>query len=288
MFQHRERGLNQAYQIAASVVITLIYWGYFAILEFMVPGFALAGLANYFEYYLAIMLAFQVSSLSLQHQDIFAVASGILESHRVVWPHIVFGGAITCIFIVLMKDTTVSRLFLFTYLPLSYIGLVVFTRYLAFPMLQSLVRRENQSLLLIGSPSDFTKVGPLLEKAGKFGIHAEGMLSEEDEHAKFPPSIPRLGAPGDLARVLDERQITHLFITSCPKDRRNLAHWMKIGESRGCRVSMVNDLDVFLQRRLSYFRCDDVDLIELREEPLLNAVNRLIKRAFDIAFSLPV
>ena len=63
---------------------------------------------------------------------------------------------------------------------------------------------------------------------------------------------------------------------------------MRQAEARGCRVSLVNDLDVFLQRRLSFFRCDNIDLIELREEPLQNVINRLIKRAFDICMSFAV
>lgn len=285
MFQHRERGLNQAYQLAASALISLLFWGYYFFLEYAIPQFELAGVAFYFEYYLAILLAFQVSSLNLLQQNIFAVTSGILESHRVVWPHVIFGGAITCIFLVLTKDTAMSRLFLFTYLPLSYLGLVVFTRYLAFPLLQKLVRRENQPMVLIGSPADIPKVESLLAKARKFGIRVAGILTEEDQS---PEGIEKLGAPHDLERVLDELAIGNVFITSCPKERHNLAKWMRIAESRGCRVSMVNDLDVFLQRRLSYFRCDDVDLVELREEPLLNAVNRLCKRSFDIVFSLPI
>jgi len=63
---------------------------------------------------------------------------------------------------------------------------------------------------------------------------------------------------------------------------------MRIAKSQGCRVSLVNDFGEFLQRRVNYFRCDDLDLIEIREEPLQNFVNRVFKRAADIALSLPV
>jgi len=67
-----------------------------------------------------------------------------------------------------------------------------------------------------------------------------------------------------------------------------LGDLMRLAEIHGCRVSLVNDLDEFFQRRVSFFRCDNRAFIEVREEPLQNFVNRVQKRALNIAVSLPV
>jgi lipopolysaccharide/colanic/teichoic acid biosynthesis glycosyltransferase len=91
-----------------------------------------------------------------------------------------------------------------------------------------------------------------------------------------------------MERVLGQHKSANIFLLGSPRDRRVLGEWMRLAEHNGSRVSMVNDLDVFLQRPLSYFRCDDVDLIELREEPLQNPVNRLVKRGVDLLISFPV
>lgn len=287
MFQHREIGINQAYHLVSIVLLTVLFWAWFYCIQFLIPGHTLTGFANYFEYYLATILGFQVSFLSKRHQDIFSVSRGILESHRFVRPHIFIATAITCLFLVLTKDDAISRVFLFTYIPLAYVGLLLFTRYAAFPILQSLQKRKEQKLLLVGKPEDLPRVESLLNKARFFGMVPMGIVTEAPGE-ELPPEIPKLGSPSDFSKLLDRTDINNVFILSSPRDRRVLGDWMRLAEQRGCRVSMVNDLDIFLQRRLSYFRCDELDLIELREEPLQSSVNRILKRIFDLVVSVPV
>lgn len=286
MFQHRELGLIQTYQIAVTVVMTALFWGYYLALDYLVPGFSLTAFSNYFEYFLAISLGFQLSFLSSRQHDIFSVTSGIMESHRFIWPHMVFASAITFMFAVLKRDDAISRVFLFTYIPITYVVLVIFNRYFALNLLRQFLHRTNQKLLLIGMPEELWKLDSLLSKARLFGLDTAGMLTEAEE-SELPQGIRKLGGPEDLEKVLDEYQIGNIFIVGSPRDRRRLGGWMRLAEARGCRVSMVNDLDVFLQRRLSFFRCDGIDLIEIREEPLQNVVNRSIKRVFDFCVSLP-
>jgi len=287
MFQHRELGLIQAYQIGATVITTLIFWIYYLVLDFSIPGFSLASFSNYFEYFLAIILAFEISFLLSKQHDVFSITSGIVESHRFIWPHVLFTAGITCMFIVLTKSEAISRLFLFTFVPLSYFVLIIFSRYFALDILQFILRQQSQDLLLIGQPSELANVASLLSKARLFGFRIIGMLTDAPQE-ELPPELKKLGAPGDLEMLLEREDPGNIFILGSPRDRRVLGGWMRAAEARGCRVSLVNDLDVFLQRRLSYFRCDNVDLIELRTEPLQNLVNRAIKRLFDIVVSLPV
>lgn len=287
MFQHSELGVYKAYHFVSSVLLTLLYWMWFVCLEFLIPDHALTGIGNYFQYYLAILLGFQVSFLSQRNQDIFSVSRGILESHRFVRPHIFIATAISCLFLVLTKDDAISRIFLFTFIPMAYVGTLLFTRYAAFPILKLIQRSRPQKMLLVGMPGDLEKVESLLEKARFFDMHPVGIITEATQD-QLPAGLQKLGDPSDFQRILDTTDVKSIFILSSPRDRRVLGGWMRLAEQRGCRVSMVNDLDVFLQRRLSYFRCDDLDLIELREEPLQSPVNRILKRAFDIFCCLPV
>ncbi len=287
MFQHRELGLIQAYQIGATIVLSILFWVYYLIMNYVVPGVVLAGVGDYFEYYLAITLAFQISFLLSKQNDILSVSSGVLESHRLIWPHILAALAITCMFLILTKDSAISRLFLFTVIPLIYFVLLIFTRFFALDILRFMLRHQKQKLLLVGQPSELKNVESLLAKAELFGFETVGMISEAPQEA-MPKGITRLGGPDDMEAVLNEQKAGNIFILGSPRDRRMLGGWMRLAEAHGCRVSLVNDLDIFLQRRLSYFRCDNIDLIELRDEPLQNLVNRAIKRMFDIALSLPV
>ena len=277
----------QSYQIGVTLVMSGLFWIYFLILDCLIPGFSLTGFSNYFEYFLAITLGFQLSFLSSKQHDIFSVTSGIMESHRFIWPHMVFATAITFMFAFLRRDDAISRVFLFTYIPLTYVVLVVINRYFALNILRRFLHHHGHKLLLIGMPTELHGIESLLSKAKLFGMETAGMLTEADAK-DLPGGIKKLGGADDLERVLDTYDIGNIFIVGSPKDRRWLPGWMRLAEARGCRVSLVNDLDVFLQRRLSYFRCDGIDLIELREEPLQNVINRILKRVLDICVSLPV
>ena len=287
MFQHRELGLIQAYRLGATVVMSAVFWAYLVALDLFDPSVSQAGFSSYFEYFLAMVLAFQIAFLTSRQNDILSVSSGFPESHRLIWIPVVFAGVISFLFLVLTTGQMISRLFLWTCLPLSYFVLLFFTRYVALDILRFILRHQSQKLLLVGQPTELLYVESLLTKARLFGLEPIGMVTDADP-SELPRSLPRLGSPDELEKILTEQVVENIFILGSPRDRRLLNGWMRLAEARGCRVSLVNDLDVFLQRRLSYFRCDGVDLIELREEPLQNLVNRALKRIFDIVLSLPV
>lgn len=287
MFQHRELGMVQAYQIGATLILAAVFWGYYFVLGRILPDFSAAGFQSYYEYFFVILFGFQVSFLSFRQRDILAVSTGIVESHRFIWSHMLFAAAITCMFAALMKDSGVAPLFLLTFIPMAYVVLLIFNRYFALDILRFILKQPTQKLVLIGNPPELANVESLLSKAKLFGFATAGMITEARQE-DLPAGLRRLGGPEDLERVLDEHGIGNIFILGSPKERPILRHWMRLAEARGCRVSLVNDLDVFLQRKLSYFRCNDVDLIELRREPLQNLINRALKRAFDIVVSLPV
>ncbi len=287
MFQHRELGLIQTYQLGATLLMTLLYWGWYFLLGRLGGGTMPEIFSEYLRFYFFLVLTFQVSFLRGRQYDIFSVSSGVTESHRFISPHLLFSASVSLIYLVMTRESEMSRLFLLLYFGSSYIVLLAFTRYLALDLLRFFFGRHKHRLLIIGQPHELINIDSLLEKARLFGFETVGMATEASSEM-LPPGIPHLGSPENLAEILDTHQIGNIFIIGSPRDRRMLGGWLRLAETRGCRVSLVNDLDLFLQRRLSYFRCDNIDLIELRQEPLQNMLNRAIKRTYDIILSLPV
>lgn len=281
MFQHRELGLIQIYQLAVTVLVTIVFWLYFYTCYELFGSSLGANYENYLEYFLAILLGLQFSFLRNKQSDIFSITLGVEESHRFISPHIFFITGITLLFLLLFRSGEISFRFLISYLVVLYAVLLIFTRYLAFNFLYWVFRRNDQPLLLVGRPEEVELLEPLLAKARLFGFEPIGLVTESPAEA-LPLGLKKLGGPDELERIVDEQNVNNIFILGSPRDRRVLGDWMRMAEARGCRVSLVNDLDVFLQRKLSYFRCNDVDLIELRAEPLQNFVNRTVKRSLDI------
>jgi len=77
-------------------------------------------------------------------------------------------------------------------LPITYVVLVIFNRYFALNLLRHFLRSKNQKLLLIGKPSEVSKVESLLSKAKLFGMETVGLLTEA-EAGEVPFGIRKLG-----------------------------------------------------------------------------------------------
>ena len=59
-------------------------------------------------------------------------------------------------------------------------------------------------------------------------------------------------------------------------------------DKAGVRLLVLNNLPEIFRHPISTFRLHDKDFISLRDEPLENPVNRMIKRTVDLLMSLPV
>jgi len=287
MFQHRGYGLIQAYQIGATFMLTVLFWVYYAALGHMITDFALGSVPNYVEYYIALMLGFQVATLRARQQDFFAITSGIIEANRFVMPQVLMVLAITSVFLVLTKDVVISRLFLCTYLPMAYVALVLFSRFAMERVPGFFLGGAIDNLLLIGDPAKLQRIESFLSRCGILGFQVGGIITDDDVSG-LPANIPYLGGSKDLEPILATGKYNKILLLGIPMNREELRKFIHLTDSHGCRLSAVNDLDDLFGCRISNFKSGGIDLIELRQEPLENLVNRMLKRILDIALSLPV
>ncbi|MGH7958812.1 MAG: sugar transferase, partial [Opitutaceae bacterium] len=121
------------------------------------------------------------------------------------------------------------------------------------------------------------------------GVHRLGILSDDPPPAD-PGSLPTpwLGRLADLRRVLVERQVAQVILLELPATDTAAREVIEICQEHGCRLLIHNNLAERYTQPLVPTIEGGRHFYTLQEEPLEDPINRLFKRAYDIALALPM
>ncbi len=190
-------------------------------------------------------------------------------------------------FLVAAKDASMSREFFFTYLAVLYAILFLSSLYLPAPLGRALFRKGRRDrTLIIGSIDKAAGLIEWLELKNWLGVECIGLLSDNPK-ARFS-NLPVLGGTSDLGRVLKEHDVSQVILAEFPFSPEYLTHLTEKCESSGVRFLVRSDLEERFRHSIVYMESDGLNFFGLRQEPLQNPFNRLLKRITDIAISLPV
>jgi lipopolysaccharide/colanic/teichoic acid biosynthesis glycosyltransferase len=121
------------------------------------------------------------------------------------------------------------------------------------------------------------------------GIHPVGLLSDDVEAANSAsPFVPLLGRLADLARILAERSVGQVVLLGLPATDEEARGVIDICQEHGCRLLIHNNLAERYTHPLVPTVEEGRHFYTLQEEPLEDPVNRLVKRAYDLAIAIPV
>lgn len=101
-------------------------------------------------------------------------------------------------------------------------------------------------------------------------------------------NLPESADLGRLERTIRQDRIQQIILLELPPDQNHLEEIVKLTDRLGIRLLVVNNLSEIFKRPISYFSLYGVEFIGVREEPLEEPINRLIKRSIDLAISIPV
>jgi putative colanic acid biosynthesis UDP-glucose lipid carrier transferase len=88
--------------------------------------------------------------------------------------------------------------------------------------------------------------------------------------------------------VLQEKSITQVILLGLTPGAEQVRQLTRTCENAAVRLLVLDDLDKYFNHATTVFVDDGVRFIGLRDEPLENPMNRLVKRALDLAVALPV
>ena len=191
-------------------------------------------------------------------------------------------------FMFAFKDREMSRLFVGTYLALLWVILLSMNLGLPRFLCRLFFERKHRiPTLFIGSAKSLDKLKHWLASKEMLGLQPLGFITErEPPQTESTPSF--LGVLNSLPRILSERQVVQVIVLELPSTALDSQFIIETCQGKGCRLLIYSNLSEQLNHPLTTLNDNGHQFHALQEEPLEDPLNRILKRAFDLAVSLPV
>jgi putative colanic acid biosynthesis UDP-glucose lipid carrier transferase len=291
MIRSREVGLFNAYAFASAVALTLCFWG--CLLLFTAFGIRnlIANADHYFAYNLISIGGLLLQMYRTDSNQVNLLALDSAQNLRLSIHATLHVAAALTVMLVLAKDAMISRLFLLVYLAALPGALFAVNAIIPKLLSHAFFSGRNQlPTLLVGRPKRAGRIRHWLRRMEPYGIHVVGFLVDGAEDEPLPrraQRIPVVGHAADLEGILQKIRIDTVVLVDIPQDQAVLDAIITATERRGVRLLAVNNLSEGFRHSLRYYRQFGTDFLAMREEPLQDPINRMAKRALDVAIALP-
>jgi len=286
MITRRVEGLHRLHFILQVLIVTIAYWFY---LNLFVEPYGLLWFKNYLLYCVLIFAGLLTHEIHSEHDYQIGVLHGNLKAcHNLVSHKVFYAAAFLAFYLLATKDRTISRFFLFSFLPVMYVLLFITDWWVPGSLAKKIFKGlHEQRLLLIGSSIRAEALTSWLTRKELLGVRSIGLLNDERDKGDLH-GVPILGSTDDLEHVIREQNVTHVILLEFPFFPKLITHMVYICDKFGVRLLMVDSLEEHFLHPIIHTQDDGIRLICIRDEPLQNPVNRLLKRFLDIVISLPV
>jgi exopolysaccharide biosynthesis polyprenyl glycosylphosphotransferase len=292
MITYRVRGVTVLHSILIAAAAAGLFWFWIGVhFSFRLAGTPVTH-SRYAAYMGVIMAALGLDLVisKLHNTDLLELdLIGVLKlSLRQVLT--VLG--VLLLFLVAQKDTAISRIFLFSFLPILFGGLVALNRTVPRLIASRLFHSERRErTLLVGSPAQAQRMLAWLKGKSRYGVDILGLVTDQKPTGD-PAPWPTIGGTEELPQLVQTTGARQVILLEMPDALSRAAEIGGQCEQLGVRLLIVNDIEKSLtetfQRPVFFFEDGGVRFISLREEPLECPFNRILKRTLDIAVSLPV
>jgi exopolysaccharide biosynthesis polyprenyl glycosylphosphotransferase len=188
------------------------------------------------------------------------------------------------------QDTSISRLFLGSFLVWTWVALTVLNA--RFPrLLARLLFQKGHRLptVFIGPLVSLSRLHDWIADKETLGIHPVGVLSDDEPIPGTPHGVLNwMGKVSDLRRVLGEKDVAQVVLLDFPATDAAAREVIAQCQEHGCRLLIHHNLEQRYTHPLVPIAEDGRHFYTLQEEPLEDPLNRLFKRTLDIAIALPV
>ena len=292
MLNTRARGLANLHAVVITLCVGVFFWVYAQVI-YLVPYVHLSRAVNLLPYFLCvvggmILSAREIAGMASRFHLIDLAAAARLSTRQV--------GLMALLIFTMMFATqdhsSISRAFLGELSRLVMDWTATF-----FECLGS--RTSGQAYFPEGtSPTEpFLSVESqqprnlrywLARKEG-LGIYPVGVLSDDaEEEFRRSASAPFGESPADLDQIVAQHGIAQIILLEFPPTDSEAKAIIDRCRDTGCRLLIHNNLEERYSQPLVPVTEDGRHFYTLQEEPLEDPLNRIIKRIFDLAISVPV
>lgn len=189
--------------------------------------------------------------------------------------------------IFLFKDRAISRKFVIAFLSTTWLAGVFLNRYLPYFLARTFFRGAHRMrTLFYGQAEELSVFGPDMDRHSAWGLTWVGRIGPTA--GNDVEIIPWLGEADRLREMVINHSINQIVVGSqglTPAVGQKLS---ELSRQEGCRILILDPCKHFFGERLTIVGQGGLTFFTLGEEPLQNPLNRLLKRALDVAVALPV
>lgn len=187
----------------------------------------------------------------------------------------------------ILQYVRVNSYFYLTYICLCF--LMVSAYRLSFSALVKMYRRKGGNLryvVLVGATTSNLELYHEMMDDSFTGYRVNGYFDFTPSD-RFPERCPYLGKPEEVPAYLKAHpQVQHLFCGLPSVHRDHIIPIINYCENHLVHFNSVPNLHNYLQNRVYLNMLGDVPYLSLRRDPLSETANKVVKRTFDIVFSL--
>lgn len=188
------------------------------------------------------------------------------------------------LFFVFIFKKDYSRLFI----SMSFIGfgLILIINRLVFYLALELIKKHfeiRKKVIILGYNDISKKLIKYFNQKDKL-VNVMGCF--DDKAINLPNTDFKInGSLKESVSFAIEKDVTEIYSTIAPETNPYLYDLAKLAESYFIHFKFVPDYQIFVNRNIFVDFIDDVPVISLRNEPLEETGNKILKRFFDIIFS---
>lgn len=192
--------------------------------------------------------------------------------------------------IVATKDHTISRLFLGYYLGVTWIFLLVTDRLLPRCLAGMVFSRQHRlPTLFLGERRTLERLDDWIAQKLHLGMAPIGFLSDDADHEDDFQAVGRfLGPTKELIPIIEERRVAQVIMLDLPASKAETKEILEACQAAGCRLLIYDNIAARLPAPMAPVLEEGHYFFTAQQEPLEDPFNRILKRLFDIAMSLPV
>jgi len=179
----------------------------------------------------------------------------------------------------LSRDLLVS-IFVQLFFLISFYRIIVHLALVQYRKLGGNVRRA----VIIGYDSLGLRLFDIFNKKPHYGIKCEGFYDDHLQKKNGKINVPVLGKVEDFFNS-DISNLDLIYISE-KIDRASFRQVINLADAQLKKVKLIPQFNTDLLKTYTLSRFEDVSIVDINNLPLDSILNRLLKRSFDIVFSL--
>jgi len=176
------------------------------------------------------------------------------------------------------------------YILTNYIVLLILVTTIRSTLILSLKNYRSRgynykNVVIVGNGRMSWELHRLILSSPSLGYKYHGVFSDKD---KFSMDVDHVGDVPSVFEYCIENQINEIFCTIPLSNKSLINELMQFADNNLIRFRVIPDLGDFVNKNIKVGFLNNLPVITTRNEPLEKTINRVIKRLFDIGFSIIV